>query len=331
MYKALVNCFNPRSVHNFHRGLEEAGCEVRALFFDWDLAGRQELLEKELIEAVEAFKPDFVFTYGWWDIGIDLDAYLDCIKKRGIFHIYWAFDDPICLEYISMPMAAGSDLLFTTVEECIPEYEKRGVKAHLLLHSGYPSLHKKVQPAAGFSHDIVLLANNYNIDDSPEHFKFRIAGINHLVRPLADSDMDLKVWGLWWRHTDRAYTLPEKYYGGILPADHEPLVYSSCKIALGLQSVGTSKTHFSVRTFEVLACGTFHLSQYTPSLETYFKKGIHMEWSKSAEETLEIIKFYLKRDSARERIAVKGQQEVYEKHTLAHRGREVVEVVRNYV
>lgn len=103
--------------------------------------------------------------------------------------------------------------------------------------------------------------------------------------------------------------------------------YSSAKIALGLQTMGNSKTHCSVRTFEIMGCGAFHLSRYSPALEYYFKKGIHMEWSKSADETLEIVKFYLSKERAREKIARKGQQEVYENHTILHRVRSVLDIV----
>lgn len=319
MYRILVNCFNPRSVNNIHLGFKEAGCEVETLFFSWDIAGKNGELVSRLNRKIDVFKPDFVFTYGWWDIGIDLNLYLSAIRAKGLFHIFWAYDDPVCFEEISMPIAQKSDIVFTTVEECIPEYRKRGVKAYLLMHSCHPGTQKRVKPVGAFSHDIVLLANNYNIYNNPEYFKFRIKGVRDLMEPLVENDFDLKVWGLWWRHTDRAYTLPEKFYGGVLNAGYEARVYSSCKIALGLQSVGTSRTHFSVRTLEAMACGALHLSQYSPSLENFFKKGIHLEWSKSRDETLEIARFYLKKEKARIRIAKQGQREVYENHSLLKR------------
>lgn len=68
-----------------------------------------------------------------------------------------------------------------------------------------------------------------------------------------------------------------------------------------------------------------------PPWKAFFRKGIHLEWSKSAEETLEIAKFYLKKEAARKRVALKGQQEVYEKHTLLHRTKYGLDVIKQYL
>ncbi|ATW25385.1 CgeB family protein [Candidatus Formimonas warabiya] len=331
MYKVLVCCFNPRSVDTIHYGFIDAGCVVKNLPIDWTYADKTDLLKQHLIDAIEEIKPDFVYSYGWWDIGIDLDAFIGIIKEKGLFHIYWAYDDPVCFENISLPVALKSDLVFTTVEECIPEYKKRGISAHLMLHGCYPPRHRPVPPCPEFSHDIVLLANNYNIEESPIYQEYRLHGANSMIKSLADHGFDLKVWGLWWTHPDRWFILPEKFCGEFLPKGTEPFVYASAKITLGLQTVGTSKTHFSVRTFEAMGCGAFHLSQYSPALESFFQKGIHLEWSKSAEETLEIAKFYLKKEAARKRVALKGQQEVYEKHTLLHRTKYGLDVIKQYL
>lgn len=327
MYRVLVCCFNSKSVNNIHYGFMEAGCDVENLFIDSDYSGKTDLLVARLLVVIDRFKPDFIFSYGFWDIGIEVDVYLDIIKQKGIFHVYWAYDDPIFLEQISMPIAARSDLVFTTVEECIDEYKKRGVNAFLMLHSCNPTRHKRVRPAEKYSYDIVLLANNYNRYLEHREFDFRRKGINHIIRPLVEDNFNFKVWGLWWTHRESGFVLPDKFYGGVLPTGEESEVYSSAKIALGLQTVGTSRTQFSVRTFEAMGCGIFHLSQYSPALEYFFKKGIHLEWTKSADETLEIVKFYLKKDEARESVALKGQQEVYEKHTLVHRVREMLDII----
>lgn len=331
MYKILVCCFNPRSINNIHYGFIDAGCEVRNLSIDWGYAGKTGLLKRHLVEALDEFKPDFVYSYGWWDIGIELDEFLEVIKQKGLFHVYWAYDDSVCFESISMPMAQKSHLIFTTVEECIPRYLEKGIPAFLLLHGCYPPRQKKMRPSEEYIHDVVLLGNNYNIVENPSCFEYRINGMNNVLKPMTSGGFDLKVWGLWWTHWDRRYVLPEEFYGGVLPKGNEAEVYSSCKIALGLQSVGDSGTHFSVRTFEAMACGVLHLSQYSPALERFFQKGVHMEWSRSAEETLEIVRFYLSHERAREKVALKGQQEVYGKHTIVDRAREALNIVGKFL
>ena len=314
-----------------HHGFAGIGCEVKNIFIDWKHKDKTGLLCKKLKKIIESFKPDFVFSYGWWDVGINIEALLDILNEKGIFHAYWAYDDPGCFDCISLPVARRSGAVFTTAKEYIDEYKNRGIDAYLLLHACYKPQNNRVLFQRDFKHDIILLANNYNSYENPGIFKYRIHGINNVLKPLVENNFDIKVWGLWWTDWNRIYVLPGALYGGTVKKGKETPVYSSCKIALGFQSVGTSKTHFSVRTFEAMGFGAFHLSQYSPALENYFMKGVHMEWSKSADETLEIVKFYLKNDTARERIALKGQKEVEEKHTVAHRAKEVLDIVKNYI
>ncbi len=319
MDRVLVNCFNPRSLNNLHKGFLANGCNVETLFFDPELDEKTELLIKRLDKAVNSFKPDFIYTYGWWKIGIDLDAYLGYIKKKGFYHVYWAYDDPVCFSEISLPMAKGADLVFTTAGECIPRYGEHGIKAYLQLHACCREEHFKVLKSPLYCNDILLMANNYGTLEKTDRAYCRIDGINNVLKPLIDNKYDMMVWGLWWTDWNKGYVLPSDYYGGVIEKGKEAYAYSSCKISLGLQTVAGSVTHFSVRTVEAMACGAFHLSQYSPALETYFKKGIHMEWSKTPDETLELVNFYLSRNSAREKVALKGQEEVYKKHSLKYR------------
>lgn len=330
MSRILVYNFNPLSVNNAHLGFEELGYPVLACACQERNLGN-DILERELNSLIDSFKPDVVFSYGWWAGRVDIEYFCEIIKQKGIFHVYWAFDDPQCYETISLPVGKKADLLFTSVEESIKDYKNNNVNAHLLVHGCYPPDHKGVAPNLDFKHDLVLLAHNYNIKTNPEYFSYRFNGINNIIRPMVELNYDLMVWGLWWDGPDRIYNLPAKNYGLALPYGLEAAIYSSCKIALGLQSVGDSISHFSVRTFEILACGAFHLSQYSPALEHFFTKGVHMEWSQSPEETIDLVNFYLQHDSLREKIGLQGQQEVLQKHTLKHRAQFAMKIINKYL
>jgi len=330
LYKILICNFNPRSVNNFHRGFLDLGHEIKNYVCE-GFNILNETVQQDLNHIIDSFKPDFAFSYGYWKGRIEIDAFCDVLQKRGLPHFYWAFDDPECFEEISLPVARRCSQVFTTVVESIEQYKKNGVKARLLLHGCYPPDHKKVYFRGEYYHDLVLLAHNYNVKWDPDYFSYRFNGINNIIKPIVDKNYDLMVWGLWWNEQDRIYNLPEKNYGSVMPYGKEAVIYSSTKIALGLQTVGDSKSQFSVRTFEVLGCGAFHLSQYSPAIENYFKKGIHMEWSKSPAETLELLNFYLNNYEARKKIAQEGQKEVYAKHTLIHRAQEAIGIIKKYL
>jgi len=328
--------FSPQGYNEIHRGFLEAGCEVKNIYIGEEYIKRFESLKKLLLDAIEEFKPDFIYSYGWWKDIIDIDAFLDFIKEKGLFHVWWSADDPICCGQVSLPAAKRSDLVFTPVEELIPEYAKFGIKAYLQPNA-CSSNYVKTLPKPEYRYDLVLVASNYSmrhVDEETKNsifYKFRVEGINQILKPLVDSQKDLKVWGKWWNYIDRAYLLPNSFYGGILPAEEVPYVYASSKIALGIQQVATSKTYVSSRTFEALGCGAFHITQYSQGVENYFKKGVHLEWSKSPEETLSLVDFYLKHDDIREKIAINGQREVDEKHRLIHRAKAVLDTISHHI
>lgn len=319
--------FNPRISKHLHIGFREVGVKVAHYVNEFENMAYS-LLENKLTSLIKSTGPDAVISYGWWETPELAESYCSAIKRWDIPHIYWATDDPPLFESMSLPIGTYSDVVFTTAAECIKAYNSNGVKAALLPFACCPRQHKRVVPSPRLRHDIILVANNYNIFDDPGYFKYRLSGLENMVKPVAAGTYDFKAWGYWWRSPERIYNLPERYYGLHLPYRHTVRAYSSCKIALGLQSVGTSRTMLSSRTFETLGCGAFHLTQYSPALETYFKKGVHLEWSSSPEETIEIIEFYLKNESSRERIARRGQKEAYAKHTYAHRAREALEQLK---
>lgn len=328
MDRILFYNFNPVSINNAHIGFSSLGYEVFNAECNEPLSDKD--LEKQLSSIIDKFKPDIIFSYGWWRGRLNPVSFCNIIKSKGIFHIYWAFDDPDCFNIISLPIGIHVNLVLTTAVECIPRYRDKGVKAELILHGCYPPYHRTTSADNIYKHDIVMLANNYNVNWDPSYFAFRYNGIENMVKPLVENKYDIMVWGLWWDWADRRYNLPKENYGGHIKYGNEAKIYASSKIALGLQTVGNSESQFSVRTFEALACGVFHLSQYAPALENLFKKGVHMEWTKSAEETIEIVDFYLKDESARTRVALAGQEEVLKHHTLLHRAHSVLELIRKY-
>lgn len=330
MYRILFYNFNPRSVNNYHLGFRDLGCEIADYSCETPYVD-DEKLKSDINKLIDEFRPDIVFSYGWWRGRVNIDVFTQTIREKGVFHIFWAFDDPDCFDIISLPIGRKADLVFTSVAECIDKYKANGIKSHLLLHGCYPPTHRKLPPVDSFKHDIVLLAHNYNVKWDPSYFAFRLNGIKNLLSPLVENDYDVMVWGLWWNESDRIYNLPPKNYGSALPYGMESQVYSSSKIVLGLQTVGNSASHFSVRTFEVLGSGAFHICQYSPALENYFIKGFHMEWTNSPEETLDIVSFYLKHDNLREKVALQGQEEVYRKHTLFHRAHEALQIIKGYI
>jgi len=309
---------NPMITYGLGRTLAEMGEEVKII--DAGALYRQD--PALLDQAIATFSPDFVCSQGGWG-GLG-NMIFPILAQRGIPHVFWASEDPIFISDLSLPMALKSRFVFTTAEECIPQYQARGIKAHLMMFACTPSFHHQVEPDPRFHHDLIFIGNNYS------QFPVRLRGMQTILKPIIDHGFDLKIYGLdWWLNRDSAFYIEPALYGGGLSNEEMRQAYSSAKIVLGLHSVDTSSTMMSMRTFEVLGCGAFYLTQWTPAIERHFRNHEHLVWSKSAAETLDLVNHYLANPEERLRIARNGQAEVYAKHTYHHRTQEFLRVIRS--
>jgi len=276
--------------------------------------------EKDWVKILDRFQPDYVFSEGGWET---LNILFPILHQKNVPHIFWAIEDPVFFNSLSLPHARESAYVFTTCKESIPAYKQNGIDAYLLPFACNPRFHRSVSPDSRFRHDMVFVGNNY---DFPE----RIKGANQVLSPLMEGGYNLKIYGLqWWVDPERPFNIEPRFYGGYLPPEDLPAICASVPIILGLHSVVDSQTMMSMRTFEVLGCGGFHLTQWTPAVEYYFKNHHHLVWTKSAEETLDLVNYYLARPEERAKIARCGQQEVYEKHTYHHRAKYILSFLQD--
>lgn len=309
---------NPMITHGLGRTLTELGETVEVI--DVGLASLQD--PNFLEHAISSFSPDYVCSQGGWG-GLGKTIF-PILHRRGIPHIFWASEDPMFFKDLSMPMAINSQYVFTTAAECISKYFSRGINAHLMMFACSPTFHQRVDSEARFHHDCIFIGNNYS------QFPARLNGMEIILKPLIEKGFDLKVYGLdWWLNRKSRFYIEPNIYGGGLSYEEMRTAYSSAKIVLGLHSVDTSPTMMSMRTFDVLGCGAFYLTQWTPAIENLFSNHEHLVWSKSPQETLDLVNHYLARPEERSRIARNGQAEVYAKHTYHHRGKEFLNILRS--
>lgn len=318
MKKLRVLCVN-HLLYYINDGLFEAmkdkGYEVRIL----PLGNYPKDMQRGVLkDAIHELKPDYVFTPGWSQGIFETEMFIETIKQYKIPHVYWAAEDPIFLDEVSMVFAPHCDYIFTTSAECKKIYKNLGKDTSTLLFGCNPKIFRKTPPKPKYQHDIVIVANNY--DWFSEDKGFRRKAIQQIVAPLVHDGYDIKVFGYEsWIKAGDCFTIEDKYYGGYVNYHETPYIYSSGKIVLGIQSVNNSLTQTSVRTYEILGSGAFHLTCHTPSHENLFNNHEHLVWSNSPRETVELVDYYLKHNKEREEIAKRGQEEVLSKHTYAHR------------
>jgi len=325
MKKLLVINFNNRIYVPLGDYLEKTDFQVRKLELAYNLEAGENtsLLER----AIRDFRPDIILSFGWWSGNIDIDRYEQAVKASGCIHTYWTHDDPLFMDSLSAPMMRFSHFIFTSDGDSVGQYEKKGMKAEFLPMACDPRVHCRTAPLAEYTHDIVLIANNYNTRDYIP-LPNRMTGIRNILIPLLNRKYSLGVYGLWWTEEDRLFRLPKKFWKGRIIPGNEGQAYSSCKIGLGLLSVDNSRTMLSMRVFEAMGSGILYFSQYSPSLGHFFENHRHLVWSQSPQETVHYIDYYLSHEEKREEIAREGRRQVYENHTYAHRADQIAETLR---
>ncbi len=90
---------------------------------------------------------------------------------------------------------------------------------------------------------------------------------------------------------------------------------------------GNSKICFNIamtddinmRNFEVMATGSFLLTNWILTIEDLFEDGKHLVLYHSEDEMIDKAKYYLAHDEEREKIAMAGYEEVMKNHTIQNR------------
>lgn len=271
---------------------------------------------EDLEKKVESFRPDFLFTEGGEDTKHFIFPFLD---KNKIPHIYWAVEDPISNDTLAMEWAKRSVLTLTPDINSLQNYHANGYKAICIPFAIDPDYYHSYPVDSHFSTlDAIHIGNNYDV------FPERINAYGYILQPFIDQKKQFEVYGFDWNNPDHSFTLPSEYDKGYIAHEKSVIAYSSAKIVLGVHSITKSTTMQSMRTFEILGCGGFFLTQRTLAIESMFQDHIHLVASSSYEETIELMNYYLNHPKERRKIAEEGQRFVYSEHTYAKRAESII-------
>lgn len=319
--KVLFSNEAPLIKYGLAAGFEQTGHQVQIMQGEagrlWGIPAEEQ--QVRLSRAMENFQPDLLFTEG--HPGIEPEVLYDMAKRYGIPHLYWAIEDPVSTDFTLATYAPRADLIFTTAVECLPVYQKIGKKAELLLFGCNPAFHRFTDVDPEYSHDLVLVASNYSS---------RYEEAKWFIKPLVTSGYDIKIWGGWWDDPGRPVNLIDhpQVYGGLLPYELLPTVYSSAKIILGMNCDDSSKTQTSMRPYEAMACGGgLYLAHYTKAQEYLFKDYLFQ--TRNTHETLATVNRILAMPEVeRRKLATRAQIMVTNRHSYATRARQIVEAMR---
>lgn len=331
MFKILYFDLNPSPMlqHGLMPAFEKLGFEVNMprnrLQFDelkYPKCLTTKLSDKEkyqiMYNAIKRSDCDLVFLSG---ANRYYNAVPDACREFNKRLIYWATEDPVLYELMLPIISKSADLILSPSIECVEKYRDLGLNAHLMMFACNPDYHKPGKYNSKYDLDIILQASCYN-------HPARLKGFDIIVNPavkLSKEGYKFNVYGAFWDSPlGIKYLKNQLLYKGFHPNEDIPDICASSKIVLGVQCSDISKTQQSMRSFEILASGGFHLTQWTQSMDYFFENGKHLVTVKSPNEAHEKMKYYLKNDGERIKIAEQGMEYVRNNHTYEHRVKESI-------
>jgi len=135
----------------------------------------------------------------------------------------------------------------------------------------------------------------------------REAWVNNIGKVLHDNncDFNLRVYGALWKKINHNVELKSKALNlDLLKA------FSGGKINLNILRLQNKFSH-NMRTFEIPASHGFMLHESSEEAMDFFEEGKEAEYFSTPEELLDKLKFYLKNDDLREKIASAAYEKIF--------------------
>ena len=286
----------------------------------WDRAR----MNRELLARVGNDRPDVFVSH--WNLSIFAETWA-AIRQRGIPTVCQFFDYPGDPGYIESAQQCGDrfDHFFCQSTDVLERMRDAGhTRGSFLPVAADPEFHFPVPIDAATKQrcgaEVAFVGSFY-----PERAELLRAFIG----------FQMAIWGPGWAEfLPRRDPLRPFLRGGSLRPEEWRQVYSAADIVISLTGSGgkrfpSEKVHqVSPRTFEVLACGGFHLVERKRDLEALFRDRTHLVMFDSAARAVELARRYLREAEERRRIARQGREHVLRHHTYDHRAREMLAVFR---
>ena len=253
--------------------------------------------------------------------GQELSAMVAEFQSRKIPTIFWNKEDPVHFDNF-IHAAKEFDYIFTTAEEAISLYAQRSkAKITVLPFAAEAGLHNPI--GSNQRNNKVCFAGSFYAN------RFVERRDDQLMLLDAASNFDFDIFDRnAGANVAKDFCFPDRFnqfIKGKLPYDEMSKAYRNYRVFLNVNSVIDSKTMFSRRIFELLACGTPIVSTVSVGIEEMF--GSDLVWMVKNEAEAKIaINTLLNSPAEWRRRSLQGIRAVFSKHTFAHRFQEILQI-----
>jgi hypothetical protein len=293
-------------------------------------AARVERLNRAIVAALADFRPQLTYVVQGRYVTAET---AQAARQHGPVVLYCNDDmgNAANRTYTTGELIRAVDCITTTKSFNAGELAREGARRVVYLPNAFdPKVHfpAKVAPEDGavFGGDVVFIGT------------FRAERADELAR-VADAlgEARLNVWGGGWHKMRRPtywgrrrswVRLGRSIRGRELWGEDMGKALQANKIALGLLNHANRDLHTS-RSFEIPACGGFMLAERTVEHREYFAEDREAVYFDTVDEMMDKVRFYLRHDAARARIAAAGYRRCLESgYRYVDRARELLRRLR---
>lgn len=231
-----------------------------------------------IIKKVRKIKPDIIFCHqSSYEIYRETLVILKKICNPTI--INWCSDDSWRFKQQSFLIAKNYDYMITTYSYAHKSYIEMNTKS-ILASWGCPDHWiKKKEKKNSFKYDVTFIGSPY-------------MGRRNIIKKLSTDGINVKCFGPGWKTLISDKNLPK--------------VINNSKICLNFSKSKGKKKQTKARIFEITGSGSLCITESSNELKNYFKINKEIISFDSYEELLSKIKFFLKNENLRRKIAKKG-------------------------
>jgi spore maturation protein CgeB len=288
-------------------------------------------------ETLEKQTPEAIFIESAWNgnqgswqykiakysrnMGDELIDLVNWAKENHIPTIFWNKEDPPNFERF-IDKAKLFDYVFTSDEDCIPEYRNHISHNHIysLPFAAQPVIHNPLGDVPRANN--VCFAGTYHADE----FLDRQNDMEIILNPAREYGLHIydRNFGAVGPGSER-FRFPDKYQPfikGRLNYQEMVQAYHQYKVFLNVNSVKDSPTMFSRRVFELLAVGTPVISTYSKGIVELLGDTVFI--TESEADTQKYLDLLLNDRNAWMKASVRGIRKVMESHTYDRRLEQVL-------
>ncbi|WP_158221615.1 MULTISPECIES: glycosyltransferase [unclassified Corynebacterium] len=197
---------------------------------------------------------------------------LDYCKKQGIPTVFWNKEDPSHFDdrvHNFVDTALKFDHIFTTDVDCVRRYrdEHGHPSVHVLQFAAQPKLFNPVEVAER-TDDAVFAGGWY------QNHSQRCEDMEHIFDTVIDSNRQLKIYDrFFYFRDDNTHKYPLRYTPYVFPplsGENVAKAYKESVFGITINTETESDTMFARRIFELMACNTFVLSNYSRGIDEMF-------------------------------------------------------------